>query len=211
MKASPRVKVLPTLFAGILVLALTALACNLPAGLGERLQVWWGSPTPSPAPTFTPQPLPPVIVETDPPAGSTISIGSPIRLYFNQDMDESSVEDALKGSPELAGDLIWEDASTLVFDPDPDLLPNQQIELTLSITAKAKNGLSLREPAQVIFYTPDFLQPATILPLPGGTEVDPTSAVVVSFNQPVVSLGNTDRDSSPAFTLNPCALSTVSS
>ena len=197
-------KIIPLLATVIFLLTVISLACNLPAGLQER---FFGSEpiaTGTPAPTFTPQPLPPTIVETDPPEGSTINVGGPITLYFNQKMDQTSVEDALSGDPELEGSIYWSDPSTLIYTPDQPLLPNTMLVLQVDTTAKAANGLALTEPAQVVFFTPDTLKATHFLPSPGTIEIDPASAVVVTFNQPVVSLGGS-LPGEPAFTISPAA------
>ncbi|MGB2955349.1 MAG: Ig-like domain-containing protein [Anaerolineales bacterium] len=200
----PKNKIIPLLATAIFLLTAISLACNLPAGLQERFFGLETTPTITPEPTFTPQPLPPTIVETDPPLGSTINVGGPITLYFNQKMDKASVEDALSGDPELAGLLTWSDPATLIYTPDQPLPPNTTLVLQVDTTAKAANGLALTEPVQVNFFTPDTLQATHFLPSPGAIEIDPASAVVVTFNQPVVSLGES-LSGDPAFTINPSA------
>ena len=186
-----------------ILLTVISLACNLPAGLQERFIDSQATPTTTPLPTFTPQPLPPAIVETNPVAGSTISVQGSITFYFNQNMDQASVENALTGEPDLAGTFTWNDPSILIFNPDQPLLPNTHFKIRLDTSAKAANGLTLPEAIQIDFYAPDNLQATNFLPVPGGIEIDPASAVVVSFNQPIVPLGESLPDSEPAFTLSP--------
>jgi hypothetical protein len=99
MNSSQKQKIYPFLAGAVLVFALVAISCNLPAGLQERFFGTEGTLTPTPAPTFTPQPLPPTIVETDPPTGSSIALKGPITFYFNQAMDQNSVENALTAAP----------------------------------------------------------------------------------------------------------------
>jgi len=117
-------KIILLLATAILLLTAISMACNLPAGLQERVFGAETTPTETLEPTFTPQPLPPTIVETDPPQGSTINVGGPITLYFNQNMDQASVEEALSGEPELTGAFSWSDPATLIYTPDQPLLPN---------------------------------------------------------------------------------------
>ncbi|MCK4490586.1 MAG: Ig-like domain-containing protein, partial [Anaerolineales bacterium] len=197
-------KIIPLLATAIFLLTAISMACNLPAGLQERFFGAETTATATPAPTFTPQPLPPTIVETDPPQGSTIKVGGPITLYFNQNMDKASVEEALSGDPELAGSFSWSDPATLIYTPDQPLLPNTIFMLQVDTTAKAANGLTFTEPVQVNFFTPDTLKATHFLPSPGTIEIDPASAVMVTFNQPVVSLGES-LSGDPAFTISPSA------
>ena len=91
MNSSQKQKIYPLLVGAVFIFALVAISCNLPAGLQERFFGTEGTLAPTPAPTFTPQPLPPTIVETDPPAGSNISLNGSITFYFNQAMDQNSV------------------------------------------------------------------------------------------------------------------------
>jgi len=195
-------KIILLLATAILLLTAISMACNLPAGLQERVFGAETTPTETLEPTFTPQPLPPTIVETDPPQGSTINVGGPITLYFNQNMDQASVEEALSGEPELTGAFSWSDPATLIYTPDQPLLPNTMLILQVDTTAKAANGLTLTETVQVNFFTPDTLKATHFLPSPGAIEIDPASAVVVTFNQPVVSLGES-LPGEPAFTISP--------
>lgn len=195
-------KIILLLATAIFLLTAISLACNLPAGLQERFFGSETTATTTPAPTFTPQPLPPTIVETDPPAGSTIPVGGPITLYFNQKMDQTSVEGALSGEPELAGSFNWSDPATLVYTPEQPFLPNTILVFHLDTTAKADNGLALTEPVQIEFFIPDTLKATHYLPSPGAIEIDPASAVVVTFNQPVVPLGES-LPGEPAFMISP--------
>lgn len=203
-----RTKIIPLLVSAVILLIAISLACNLPAGLQERFFASKSTATPTPSPTFTPQPLPPTILESEPPAGSSIPLQEPITIYFNQDMDQASVESAISGEPALSGPITWKDSSTLVYSPDSPLEPNSSLAIKLGTSAKAQNGLSLLEPLQLEYYVPDNLLATHLLPLPGGSEIDPSSAVVVTFNQPVVPLGATLSDSPPAFTITPAVSGT---
>ncbi len=190
------------LLGSILLITLSSLSCNLPTALRETFGIA-GTSTPTPEPTNTPQPLPPTIVETDPPRGSTISLKGPITIYFNQAMDQDSVEGALSGNPETQGSLEWLDSATLRFHPGDPFPTGAPVQLLLSSGARAANGLSLTEEIRMQFYTPDNLQLITVLPSPKSIEVDPLSAIAVTFNQPVVPLGADPADAPPAFSISP--------
>ncbi|NQS90848.1 MAG: Ig-like domain-containing protein, partial [Chloroflexi bacterium] len=202
--SSPTTRKTVLILAGLAFLfGLISLSCNLPAGLQERFFGADGTFTPTPAPTYTPQPLPPTIVESDPPIGSTISIQGAITIYFNQAMDQYSVEKALTSEPVLEGSFSWIDSATLLYQPAQSLAPNTNLVLKLDTSAKAANGLALPAALDLEFYTPDWLQPVTFLPSPGSIEIAPDSAVLVTFNQPVVALGDSLLDAPPAFDLQP--------
>ncbi len=186
-----------------LIFSLVSISCNLPAGLQERFLSSKGDLTPTPLPTNTPQPLPPAIVETDPPPGSSVGLESSITIYFNQPMDQKSVEESLAISPGLNGTYTWQDGSTLTFTPQDSFSPATRISILLETTAAASNGLLLTAPIELSYYTPDWLKASTFLPVQGSVEIDPASAIVVAFNQAVVSLGSADQDEIPGFNLTP--------
>ncbi len=203
MNSSQKQKIYPFLAGAVLVFSLVAISCNLPAGLQERFLGTEGTLTPPPAPTFTPQPLPPTIVETDPPAGSSIALKGSITFYFNQAMDQNSVENALNVLPLMGGSFAWKNDATLTYSPDAGYLPGTSIIFSLETTAAASNGLTLIYPIELEYFTPDWLEANIFLPLPGSIKIDPSSAIVVTFNQPVVPLGSVDQELAPGFTLSP--------
>jgi len=160
---------------------------------------------PSVTPTALPQPLPPLVVETIPPGGSQIPLQTPITLFFNQPMDKTSVESAITGQPALEGSLIWQDDATLVFTPDQPLTPASTQAITLAGTARASNGLAITEPFTLTYQTADYLRLTQFLPEADAADVIPTSAIVASFNQPVVPLGGDPNSLPAAFMLQPAA------
>lgn len=194
----------------VLIFLLAALmlgtACNLPAEIQGLFPSAAATASPPPPPTATPQPLPPAVVETDPPAGSTIGLKQPITFYFNQAMDRNSVEAAFNGQPGITGKLTWQSASILEFIPDQELVPGIQQIFELGTNAQAANGLGLQEALKIKFYTPDELRAVNYLPVPDGEQIDPASAVAVSFNQPMVPLGNEKTILPDAFEISPAVV-----
>jgi hypothetical protein len=94
------------LLAFVTLLAMVAIACNL------------SIPAPTPAPTPTAViPLPPVLVETIPPAGSQVPLNQPIAFYFNQPMDRASVEAAVSIEGEANGLFSWGDDAPWFLRP----------------------------------------------------------------------------------------------
>lgn len=152
------------------------------------------------------QAFPPALVETEPPLKSVIGHLAPIAFYFNQPMNKASVESAFSGLP--AGTFTWTDDSTLVFTPAQPYPPNSKLELTLASTLQSATGFGLAEPLQLSFTVADYLHATNTLPKAGALDVNVSSAIVASFNQPVVPLG-ADASSLPAaFTLVPSTTGT---
>ncbi len=190
------------------ILLLASLACTLPAIGGAK-----PTPTTPPQPTSAPsggaekplrqEELPPALVETDPPAGSEIAPGAALTFFFNQAMQRATVEAALQGQPALVGSFEWLDDATVRFTPGQPFPAGAQIEVLLTSAAKAVNGQALPEPVELRFQVADSLRVSERLPKPGTAEANPSSAVVVTFNRPVVPLGADPAAQPGAFTLQP--------
>lgn len=194
------------------VILLISMACSLPAWLPGRTQPASTSvlPTQPPAPVQSDKPrfqedLPPAIVETDPFIGSEIAPTSSLTFYFNQPVERLSVEGAFRGSPPLAGRFEWLDDATVRFIPDQPWAPGADIEITLETSARAANGKALQEAITLRFRVATALHVAERIPAPGSVDIRPDSAVMVTFNRPVVSLGADLQSLPPAFTLSPVA------
>jgi hypothetical protein len=125
----------------VFVLLLVISACSFPSGETE-------TPTPSPSqeivekatatipaiPTPTPQSLPPDLVESEPSPNSEIGLEGSIIFYFNQPMDQTSVEEALSGP---SGRFSWNNESILVYKPNQPLNPAEQLNLQIGTQAQA--------------------------------------------------------------------------
>jgi uncharacterized protein YfaS (alpha-2-macroglobulin family) len=193
----------------VFVLLLVISACSFPSGETE-------TPTPSPSqeivekatatipaiPTPTPQSLPPDLVESEPSPNSEIGLEGSIIFYFNQPMDQTSVEEALSGP---SGRFSWNNESILVYKPNQPLNPAEQLNLQIGTQAQAANGISLVEPIDLVYHAVGYLNLAQALPEDGSIDVDPSSAILATFNRPVVPLGANQDTFPTAFTLEPVA------
>ena len=162
----------------------------------------FGTPTPPiPTPTSFQQTLPPGLVETDPPAGSVLGHESPITFYFNQPVEKASAETALTGLP--AGSFAWNDDSTLVFAPTAPYPPDTTLKFSIASSLRSANGFGIAAPVELSFPVADYLRPTNLLPDPGAEDVNVDAAVVLSFNQPVVALGEDPSTQPEAFSIQP--------
>jgi uncharacterized protein YfaS (alpha-2-macroglobulin family) len=152
--------------------------------------------------------LPPALVETEPPVGSQIPLNGPLTFYFNQPMNQASVEGALSGTPALSGSLSWLDEATLVFTPDVPFLPDTDLTITIAATAQSSQGMAMLQPVSLTYTTSSYLRLAQRLPEAAAQDVAPTSAVVAAFNRPVVPLGADPASLPAAFTIQPAAAGT---
>lgn len=193
------------------LLVAVALACSLPS-FSERT-----SPTPTPTlggvpvstaepppvPTPTQQALPPALVESDPSPGSQVAASGPITLYFNQAMDQASVEAGLTTLNGISGQVDWQDAATVSFIPDEPLPPGSKLILSLDTGVRAAHGIALSEPVSLDYQVAGYLHLTQKLPEAGTIGADPASAVVAAFNRPVVPLGADPASLPAAFQLEP--------
>ncbi len=76
-----------------------------------------------------------------------------IEVRFSKPMATETVEVAFSGVNDLYGAITWTDDMNMVFDPDPDLLPDTQY--TMDITGEAQDGGTLAHDANnpIVFYT----------------------------------------------------------
>jgi uncharacterized protein YfaS (alpha-2-macroglobulin family) len=118
-------------------------------------------------------------------------------------MDKPSVEIALTGEPMLAGRFNWVNDSTVAFEPDASFLSDSDLMFNISTSALANNGLFLQKPVQLHYRTVPSLKALQVLPKPDLEDVQPGSAIVVTFNNPVISLGDDSTSSPTAFTVDP--------
>jgi uncharacterized protein YfaS (alpha-2-macroglobulin family) len=199
----------PFIFVLISTLILLSLAWSL-GGCKKKTPTPAITPTLAPTsvpatPTPLPPTLPPALVETDPLPGAQIALDNPITFYFNQPMQHASVEAAVSGEPALSGSFTWRDDSTLTFTPDAALLPGTSLTIDIATSAQSVKGMALLSPISLSYTTSGYLNLLQSLPADGSTDVDPTSAVVAAFNQPVVALGANPASLPAAFTLTPSA------
>ncbi len=159
------------------------------------------TPTPViPTPTFLQQGAPPAIIETDPPLDSVIGHLSPITFYFNQPMNQSTVEPAFGGL--LPGAYVWKDESTLFYTPAQPYAPNSKLNVIIGTSIQSAAGFGITEPIEVRFTVADFLRATNLLPKADSSDANVDAAIVASFNQPVVALGDTSNQPS-AFSVQP--------
>ena len=159
------------------------------------------TPTPViPTPTFLQQAAPPAVIETDPPLDSVIGHLSPITFYFNQAMNQSTVEPSFIGLP--PGVFLWKDESTLFYTPAEPYPANSKLNISIANSIQSATGFGIAEPIELSFTVADFLRATNILPKADANDVNVDAAIVASFNQPVVPLGDFTNQPS-AFSVQP--------
>jgi len=151
------------------------------------------------------EPAPPAVVEMQPPANSVLGTSDSVTFYFNQPMNTDSVEAALRIQPEIKGSFKWQNDDTLTFIPTSDLEPETELIFNIAETAQAKNGFTFPQAISFPYNTAGYFELTESLPKPGSEDNNPASAIVASFNLPMVPLPTETSSQPAAFTLQPYA------
>ncbi len=155
------------------------------------------SPTAQSTPTSVPFLLPtpsdrPQIIRQNPLSQERLSTLPTLELVFDRAMDRVSVEKAWKfagedGKP-ISGRFSWQDDRTVQFRPVAPLSPDRTYTLTLGVQARDVQGIPLAEEWRAVYHTTEALQVGQVFPANGVTDADPTTALTIVFNKPVVPL-----------------------
>lgn len=175
----------------VLLLMLGTVACSLP-GLRQGTPEAGESAAEAPTATVDVSELPPTapqVVAQRPYPGEELPLSGSVDIYFDQPMDQPSVEEALSLEPALDVSVAWVDDSTLRLTPaEGELERAARYTLTVAETAEAQNGLALETPAEIEVQTVGFLQVGEVVPAPEADGVASDSVITVLFNRPVVPL-----------------------
>ncbi len=193
------------ILAAVFALIIASLACALPV-TGNPTPVApevSSTPTIPPEPTTTPNPLPPNLIESNPPINAEMPLNGPITLYFNQPMDHASVEAALTSQMKQELTFNWLDDTSVVVYLSKSLAPETALAFSLDTKIRSRQGLSLTQPISLNYRTAGYLRLVQALPEKGSVEVDPSSAIVAAFNRPVVPLGADPATLPAGFSLDP--------
>lgn len=128
-------------------------------------------------------PFPEQIYDCDPKNNQQeYALDAPITIYFNQPMDQASVESAFHTSPILAGRFFWNfTGNSVTFRPEPQFMASQKYEVILANSARTREGQKLAFPFTVTFYT-TAVQVIQTAPLNGSLGVSTGTNLMFTFN-----------------------------
>ncbi len=185
----------------VLILSVLAMACQCPLS-----SVFVGS-TPTPEltptqaePTSTPlPPLPPQVIQVAPARGEEQPLDAPLRLVFDQPMDEKTVEVAFSIEPAVAGEFEWVSPRTVQFKPAGEGFERAtRYTVTIDEKASSEKDVSMKEAVRFEFATVGYLEVGAVQPADETEEVATDAVVTVVFNRPVVPLtAIEDQDNLP--------------
>jgi uncharacterized protein YfaS (alpha-2-macroglobulin family) len=135
------------------------------------------------------EPLPPQVVAQRPFSGEELPVDGHIDVYFDEPMDQASVEASLSLSPSVPFTMAWIDDSTIRITPAVSLQRAERYTVQIAATATSAEGVPLEEPVSIHVQTVGFLEVTEIVPTDGAEEVEADSPITVFFNRPVVPLG----------------------
>jgi len=133
-------------------------------------------------------PTTPQVVAQTPFPGEELPSGGTIDIYFDQPMNQSTVEAALTFSGNVDYATEWPDDSTLrVIPSSGELNRAANYVITIGPDAESLEGLSLGQAVDVPIQTLGFLEVGEVLP--SGEAASTDSAITLLFNRPIVTLG----------------------
>jgi len=191
------------LFYPLMALALALSACNQPQPTPKPTEPA-PKPSASPAPSATntsqppaqPTPAPrpttnPIVVDVTPARGEALPLDKPLVVQFDQPMDKTSVEQALRvrgATSDVNGKIAWQSDSILTFTPQGGWKRDEVYNAQVGDGAKSAKGLPLNKPQSFRFSSIGVFEVAQMIPANGAGDVTPDATITVLFNRPVVPL-----------------------
>lgn len=100
---------------------------------------------------YSTSPLPEVQGNYIPNQKQKIAYNAPIKIDFSNKMNSEVTEKAFKITPEIEGDLTWEDNSTLVFTPKNKFEIDQNLHVAINRSAQDYLGKSMIDDFEIDF------------------------------------------------------------
>ncbi len=130
----------------------------------------------------------PQVIDSAPAPGAELAPDGAVTFYFDQPMDQASVQAALKTNPLIPGNLSWTNDSTVSFKPNAPLTRGTQYTFTIGSQAKSKAGLPMRDTYSLRLRTAGALEVTQVFPANGASNIEATPTITVIFSRPVVPL-----------------------
>ena len=120
-------------------------------------------------------------------ASRNISVNAPLKITFDQLMDNASVEKAFRVKPETAGKLEWQ-GNSMYFRPDQPLKIGETYQVTIG--TEATSLLRKPLPTEYSEYYKVVAAPRVVLLTPndGSTEIPADAQINIMFDRPMTGL-----------------------
>jgi uncharacterized protein YfaS (alpha-2-macroglobulin family) len=132
------------------------------------------------------------------------SVNAPIKVTFDQMMDQSSVERAFKVEPALEGRFEWE-GNTLNYFPNRKLELGEEFAVSVSREAKSLIQKGLDSEYQENFLVVESPEVTFFTPNSGSTDIPLDSKITLMFDRPMVQFTTIEEASKlfPEFKIEP--------
>ncbi len=152
--------------------------------------------TPTPLPTPTTEPFPPIVTAISPEPGSEIRPDASIELHFSAAIDPKSIHNALEIRPNIRGSLEVQ-GNVVRFVPQDPFPWDRDIIVRIKSTVKSVSGLSMLRPLTYRFHTMTPLRITRHYPITKAIQVPIDASVRLNFNRAVVPVDQTNRPLTP--------------
>ncbi|NOX90762.1 MAG: T9SS type A sorting domain-containing protein [Calditrichaeota bacterium] len=118
---------------------------------------------------------------------SSVATHSDIRIYFSQQMDRESTENAFSTNPPTNGYFSWQNSDmTMIYSLYDTLSRSTEYEVKIDSSAKNKKGKHLKEPYAFTFKTSSYhVIPRVVSFAPAADSIRTNSTISVSFDAPM--------------------------
>ncbi|MSP11336.1 MAG: hypothetical protein EXR62_00120 [Chloroflexi bacterium] len=138
----------------------------------------------------------PQVVAIQPEGGARQPLSAPITLAFNQHMDHSSVESAVKLEPPAPVSYRWQDkgtGETLTLIPTQNLEFDKSYQVVLDTSARNLRGRSLSQQVSSTFQTNAQTEVTQVQPAQDSSQVGLSQPVSIFFDHKLVTVTDLDQ------------------
>lgn len=155
--------------------------------LGLILSVILGTLASAPSVRSADDQPPPAVIDTIPLRGEELPLDGAVTIFFNQAMDRTSVERAIRTQPALRGTFDWLDEATVRFKPT-NLERATTYTLTIGMEARSATNIPMLDAFTLRLQTVGFLEVVEIIPRNNSSGIEADTTISIIFNRPVVPL-----------------------
>lgn len=125
------------------------------------------------------------LVEKFEPSGRSLTPTEPLLITFEQEMDRTSVEEALSFSPDFEYMLNWQSDKLLEITPNTGYAKDANYTMTIAAGAKTKMGGVLENDSQFTFATIGVVRVLSFNPTSGAVRIPRSTQVRMTFDHQV--------------------------
>lgn len=124
------------------------------------------------------------LISTIEPEGSGVLVDAPVKIVFDQVMEQLPVTEGFKLEPAVEGELKWQDDKTLIYE-HADFKKDQKYTISFPKGLPSVNGGITEQKIEHNFTTIGRVQVSSFYPATGASGVGRGTNINVTFNQQV--------------------------